>query len=224
MYGEKTIGRYLQAMVKWVHFYEAHIDTVHVSISDGNDKIGHVANVSTAAVLTCPHCEQCKHWCYDIRDCFRRGYDSSTMRSRAKNTAIMLKDPGRYHGEIRDFLRTYTGAFFRWHVGGETSSAAYRDEMIKTAVMFPDILFFTYSKEYALWNAVPVLPDNLIVMYSEWRGLKMENPHNRPVFRVRFKDKPVPEGCTWECPGNCDVCKSCRRGCIVGESTWVNAH
>lgn len=224
MYSEKTIEKYLTAMEKWLRFYTENIDTAHVSISDGNGKVGTIANVSTAAILTCPHCKQCKYHCYDIRDCFKFGYDSITMQARAKNTAILLQDFARYFFEIRAFLKTYGGGYFRWHVGGETKDARYRDEMIATAIMFPEIFFFTYTKEYALWNEIKTLPGNLVVMYSEWRGLPMDNPHNRPVFKVRFKGEDIPDGCTWKCPGKCEICRKAHRGCIAGENTWVDEH
>lgn len=224
MYSDKTVEKYLDSMQTWIKFFSENITDYHVSISDSNDKIGDIANISTAAVLTCPHAQQCKYWCYDIRDCFRHGYNSTTMQARAKNTALLLKDFVRYFFEIRAFLRSYKGAYFRWHVGGETKDRKYRDEMIHTAVMFPEIFFFTYTKEYVLWNEIRVLPSNLIVMYSEWKGLPLVNPYNRPVFKVRFKGDPVPDDCTWKCPGKCQMCVKAHRGCIVGENTWVDEH
>ena len=222
MYKEQTIEKYLGAMQRWMKFYLENIEDTHVVISEYNDKVGDIANVSTAAILTCPHCQQCKYWCYDIRDCFKFGYDSTPMKARAKNTAVLFKDPDRFFWEIGDFLKNYKSDLFRWHVGGETRDRAYRDNLLKTAVDNP-IRQFTYTKEYELWNEVK-LPSNLVVMYSDWKGLPMDNPHNRPVFKVRFKGDPVPKDCTWKCPGNCDVCRAAKRGCVVGENTWVDEH
>lgn len=224
MYKQETVNKYIESMTKWIHFFSENVSDYHLSISDSNEKIGDIGNISTAAIFTCPHAQRCKYWCYDIRDCFKFGYNSTTMKARAKNTAILLQDFARYFFEIRAFLRVYGGDCFRWHVGGETKDRAYRDEMITTAVMFPEIFFFTYTKEYELWNEIPVLPVNLVVMYSEWKGLPLINPYNRPVFKVRFKGDPVPAECTWKCPGKCQVCRKVKRGCMIGENTWVDEH
>ena len=228
MYSEQTIRKYLAAMKDAVDYYSTVVTNTSkhkVSISEGNDKIGHVPNVSIPPVLSCPHCAECMWWCYDIRDCFRWGYDftSGPAAARAKNWVIFRTSPKRYFEDIARYLAEIHPSHFRWHVGGDTPNEVYRDGMLWIGEKFPETFFWSYTKEYELWNPVD-LPKNFVMMYSEWRGLEMDNPHNRPTFKVRFKGEDIPQGCTWKCPGNCDICRAAHRGCVVGESTWVDEH
>ena len=60
-------------------------------------------------------------------------------------------------------------------------------------------------------------------MFSEWRGMPMSNPHGMPEFKVVFKDDAEkPRG--FYCPGNCDICKNSKRGCVAGETVYCNEH
>lgn len=235
-YSKETIGNFLTLAQKWMIYYSnCDVDTLHVVISEGNDKIGHAWNVSLLPVLTCPNCNECKWLCYDIRDCIRYGADGNTIKARAKNTVILLKDRARFFREIEAFLSTRRKhKFFRWHVGGEIKDAAYAIEMLDIARRHADWTFWTYTKNYAAMNAAidtvnarrgmtRGIPDNMHVMYSEWRGMKLDNPHGMPEFRVVFKDDAVrPTG--FYCPGNCDICKATHRGCIAGETTYCDEH
>ena len=55
----------------------------------------------------------------------------------------------------------------------------------------------------------------------------MKNPYNMPVFACRMKNGNI-DNMKWDamykCPGNCDVCKACGRGCIAGEDTYCDEH
>lgn len=73
-YSELTIKGYLKLANYWFDYYMSEpLETLHVSISSGNDKIGHAWNVSLLPILTCPNCSECQKLCYDIRDCIRYG-------------------------------------------------------------------------------------------------------------------------------------------------------
>jgi hypothetical protein len=72
-------------------------------------------------------------------------------------------------------------------------------------------------------------------MFSVWNGVPVYNPHNMPTFSVLMEaDKEREQelfGGVFKCPGNCDKCKAeypenegkCR-GCIAGESAYVDEH
>ena len=236
--GRDALKHYTDLARRWMEYYTAQdIDTLHVAISDGNDKIGHAWNVSTLAIFTCPYCNLCGPYCYDVRDCLRYGDGdaNNVIKARAKNTVILIKARARFFAEIDAFLsKRRKHKFFRWHVGGEIQDTAYALEIIDIAHRHADWTFWTYTKNYSAVNdAIDVVnarrgitrgvPANLSIMFSQWRGLEMDNKHGLPEFRVVFESDAVkPAG--FYCPGNCDYCKKHCRGCIARETTYCNEH
>lgn len=231
MFLKETVDNFLTLAKHWMDYYSRQdIDTLHVSISDGNDKIGHAWNVSLLPIVTCPNCSECKYLCYDIRDCIRYGEDGATIKARARNTVILLKDRERFFSEVDAFLSTRRKhKYFRWHVGGEIKDTAYAVEMLEIARRHADWTFWTYTKNYCAMNQAidsaggrDGVPANMHIMFSEWRGMRLDNPHGMPEFRVVFKGETEPVG--YYCPGNCDICKSAHRGCIASETTYCREH
>ena len=201
---------------------------VTMCISKGNRKIGRVMNVSLAPVLTCANCSECKMLCYDIKAVLQY---RNVVDARARNTALLLEDRDEYFRRIDDAIsRRRLHKFFRWHVAGDIIDADYLDNMCTIAHNHPDFVFWTYTKNYAVVNEYcrrrggrVAIPENLSIMFSEWRGMPMVNPFGFPEFSVVFKDDAVkPAG--HYCPGNCDVCKATHRGCIAGETTYCHEH
>lgn len=201
---------------------------VTMCISKGNRKIGRVMNVSLAPVLTCANCSECKMLCYDIKAVLQY---RNVADARARNTALLLEDRAEYFRRIDDAIsRRRLHKFFRWHVAGDIIDADYLDNMCTIARAHPDFVFWTYTKNYKVVNEYcerrggrVAIPENLSIMFSEWRGMPMVNPYGFPEFSVVFKDDAVkPAG--HYCPGNCDVCKATHRGCIAGETTYCHEH
>lgn len=226
MFKHETITRYLGTMRDAIRTYMASEDAIKVSISKGNSKIGKVMNVSLPAIFTCGHCKECKGYCYDIRDCRY----SNVVNARARNYVAMIRDIDNYFSQIWAAMsRRRINKYFRFHVGGDIPSMMYFEYMVETARKFPDWIIWSYTKEYAIVNEWirrnGSLPSNLTIMFSEWRGLPMDNPYNMPEFRVIFKGENVPADCTWICPGCCDICKlGKKRGCVAGETTYAHEH
>lgn len=229
-YSVETIKKVIKQLKTLIAVYMAMaVSDIKLSISCGNRKIGRVYNVSTAPIVTCGNCKECKHWCYDIKACLQYG---NVRKARARNTALLLKDRNEFFSRIEKFLaskKRCKNKYFRWHVSGEIIDIDYLDHMIRIARLFPDWTFWTYTKMYSVVNAWIAqngkenLPDNLKIMFSEWNGLRMNNPYNMPVFRVRMK-KTDPAPAPFKCPGNCDVCKQACRGCIAGETVYADLH
>ena len=201
---------------------------VTMCISKGNRKIGRVMNVSLAPVLTCANCSECKMLCYDIKAVLQ--YRNVTD-ARARNTALLLEDRNEYFRRIDAAIsRRRLHKFFRWHVAGDIVDRDYLARIVDIARAHPDFVFWTYTKNYAVVNEYcktrggrVAIPENLSIMFSEWRGMPMVNPYGFPEFSVVFKDdEHKPTG--HYCPGNCDVCKATRRGCIAGETTYCHEH
>lgn len=245
-YSLETIQKFISFIRKWVeYFMGVSLDTISTCISEGNDKIGHVLNVSLPAILSCANCSECMHFCYDIRDCFRHGWDSIVMMLRAKNWAILLRDREKYFREIENAIINRTSEFFfRWHVGGDMPDADYFRRMVELAFKYILFVFWTYTKHYEIVNnyvrdhATVYIPDearkscipsNFHIMFSDWDGMPMDNPYGFPIFACKMKkgNKNHPVGFflkLWRCPGNCDICKKCKRGCVVGESSYTDQH
>lgn len=228
-YRKETIAEYIAKVKNEVKKANAGKE-MELSISQGNKKIGRVLNVSLPPILTCHNCSKCKHLCYDIKANIQY---PNVREARARNLAILKADRQKYFGQIRGKCRRRRkNKYFRWHVAGDIIAKWYLAEMVNIAREFPDFVFWTYTKMYELVNEYvaehggsreAAIPSNLIIMFSEWRGMPMNNPYGFPEFRVVFKDDTIkPVG--YYCPGNCDICKKTGRGCIGGETTYCHEH
>ncbi len=239
---KKAMAYSKDSIIKYVHIMKACIDgytfalqhetPLQVAISNGNRKIGRVMNVSTAAMFTCGgNCRECKNLCYDIKAALQYG---NVLHARGRNTAMAKHQRGLFFSQIDTAMtRRRRNKYFRWHVAGDVIDADYLERMIENARRHQDFTIWTYTKQYHIVNDYvrahggnrrKAIPANLTIMFSEWRGLRMENPYHFPEFRVIFKGEETPSDATWICPGNCDVCKEQRRGCIVGETTYAKEH
>ena len=202
---------------------------IKLCLSTGNVKIGKVMNVSLMPIITCANCKECKHLCYDIKACMMY---PGVVNARMRNTVLATNHRGEFFARIDAAMsRRRKNKYFRWHVAGDILDGDYFDRMVDIARKHSDFVIWTYTKNYKVvndWVAAhggnrDAVPSNFSVMFSEWRGMPMDNPYGFPEFRVVFKDDPVkPVG--HYCPGNCDICKELHRGCVVGETTYCNEH
>lgn len=228
MYSEKSLRKVIKLMKEHGKMLaKIPVEDIKMAISKGNRKIGRVMNVSLPPLLSCANCSGCSKLCYDIKACLQ--YPDTVIDARMRNLTILQKDRDEYFRRIDTAIsRRRLHKFFRWHVAGDIIDADYFARMVDIARRHPDFKFWTYTKNYAVvnrWvdeNGRDALPANLSVMFSEWRGMPMDNPHGFPEFRVVFKDETPPAG--HYCPGNCDICKEKNRGCIVGETTYCMEH
>ena len=230
-YKAETIRKLLRLFDETIDWYLGMPELPGICISTGNDKIGHVLNVSQPPIRTCANCSGCSKICYDVRDCLR--FTNTTLDARVRNYVLLMRDRDEYFRLIDQRMsRRRKNKYFRWHVGGDIVDYDYFDRMVKNARNHPDFVIWSYTKNYALVNKYVrehggspelAIPANFTIMFSEWRGMPMDNPYNFPEFRVVFKDDAVkPRG--FYCPGNCDTCKKLNRGCIAGEITYCNEH
>lgn len=231
-YSEETLHKYIELVKACIAtFMLLPVNLIKMCISKGNRKIGRVMNVSLPAIITCKkNCQHCKKFCYDIKACLQ--YAKTVIPARVRNYVILIKDRNEYFNRIdKACEKRRTNKYFRWHVSGDIIDYDYFDRMVKLAKKYPAFKFWTYTKQYYIVNAwilcnggtKAALPENLTIMFSEWRGIEMVNPYGLPEFRIVFKsDKVKPKG--YYCPGNCDICKKINRGCIAGETTYANEH
>jgi len=203
------------------------IESIKLCISNGNRKIGKAMNVSLPPILSCGNCKECKHFCYDIRACLQY---KNVIDARIRNYVILLRDRDLYFSTIdRACSRRKTNKMFRWHVSGDIIDLDYFCRMVEIAKNHPDFIFWTYTKMYNIVNEYcdrygkESIPVNFSVMFSEWRGVEMVNPYGFGEFRALYENESIPEN-TYYCPGNCDICKAARRGCIANENTCIYIH
>jgi len=228
MYKIETIRKVVSNLVAREMFYLAkNVDDIPMCISDGNIKIGRVLNVSLPPVVTCSNCGECQKLCYDIKACNQ--YPNTVVDARARNLAILKKNRNEYFNRIEGKIRRRrANKYFRWHVAGDIVDYDYFCRMVEVAKNHPDFIFWTYTKaygtvnEYVKRNGRDAIPANFSIMFSEWRGMPMDNPYGFPEFKVVFKDEEEPNG--FYCPGNCDICKAIHRGCLAGETTYCKEH
>ena len=228
MYKIETIRKVVSNLVAREMFYMAkNVDDIPMCISDGNIKIGRVLNVSLPPVVTCSNCGECQKLCYDIKACNQ--YPNTVVDARARNLAILKKNRNEYFDRIEGKIRRRrANKYFRWHVAGDIVDYDYFCRMVEVAKNHPDFIFWTYTKaygtvnEYVKRNGRDAIPANFSIMFSEWRGMPMDNPYGFPEFKVVFKDEEEPNG--FYCPGNCDICKAIHRGCLAGETTYCKEH
>lgn len=227
MFKKETLNKVInKAKELKAHYMNINAEDIPMCISDGNKKIGHVLNVSLMPIMTCKNCGKCKYLCYDVKACIQY---KNVIDARVRNTVLLEKNRDEYFRRIYNkCLRRRKNKYFRWHVAGDIVDFDYFARMVELAKEMVEFVFWTYTKNYEVVNEYcdkygkDSIPDNLHIMFSEWRGMEMVNPYHFPEFRVVFKDEEEPKG--FYCPGNCDVCKEIKRGCLVGETTYCREH
>lgn len=232
---DKIAGRVRSMVELRRNYIQTGADGLTVRFSTGNRKTGAaVPSVSLIPIADCGNCKVCAGGCYDIRNvCFQK----TVQVSRAVNSAIYHSNPAAYFDAVRKFVRF--ARFFRWHVGGDVVDLDYWKNVVSIAVDTPACEFLIFTKEFDLINswidAGGVIPSNLHVIFSDWRGIEMNNKYNLPVSSPVWFDKAGNEiergpHCTaaavW-CPGSCENCAAVCGGCWglkKGETVLFHAH
>lgn len=233
MYSKETLQKYFTKANEFKAAYEAvDLQAIPVTISKGDMKIGNCLNVSTAPVLGCRNCSHCCHDCYDIKACVR--FPENVLKKRVANLLVADLDPVRYFSTIEGALRdTIKSKYFRWHQAGDIRSIEYFDGMTGIAFRHEQWFFWTYTECHDIVNewirthggTRDAIPHNLIVMYSKWPGVEIDNPYGMPVFEVREHDDMDPHfDRMFECPGDCSYCREHKTGCMAGVDTFVWKH
>ncbi len=182
-----------------------------ISISPGNSKMGAIPSVSLPPIVTCPADCPCSKKCYAAKLC--RIYPS-VKRAYQNNLDILRKNPAQYWNGIYEAAKMTR--FFRYHVSGDIPTAEYFAHMVHMAQVLPGTNFLAFTKKYDIINGYlnhgGTVPKNLHIIFSEWDGLTVPNPHNLPTAAVIFKGtEPAPN---WKiCGGNCAACACQGVGC-----------
>ena len=203
----------------------------HVRISYGNRKTtAMVPSISLIPVADCGNCHACKLGCYDMRHvcCYIH-----SQRQRAINSAIARQDMPRYFEEIKAHAQFHR--VWRYHVGGDILCPAYLTGMVDVAIKVPTCQFLAFTKQFDIVNGYlddhpEGFPNNLHIIFSDWRGLEMDNPYGLPVSSPIWKDGTMGPHVTekrYMCRGNCAECATMGRGCWTaknGDTILFEAH
>ena len=122
--------------------------------------------------------------------------------------------------------------FFRFHVSGDIPDDTYFEHMVDIARTNTHCEILCFTKKYSIVNRhiniIGKLPKNLHIIFSGWKGLKMDNPYLLPEAHVRYRDgHTTANNNAKECNGNCTECAITDGGCWTlksGEQVIFNEH
>lgn len=200
---------------------------LHVTISEGNVKMGSVASVSLLPFLSCPGtCSKtCGSACYAAKIANLR---KTVLESYARNQAIAIYRPDVYWTSVDLAMKKV--CWFRFHVSGDILNMRYFEKMIEVCRNNPTTNVLVFTKKYDIvndWIATNgELPENLHILFSGWTNLTPKNPHGLPETNVVEKGKTPRAGWTM-CGGNCFECALNGVGCWTakkGDCIAFNMH
>jgi uncharacterized protein (DUF2237 family) len=187
------------------------MNSVNVSISKGNTKMGYVPSVSLPPIVTCAKNCTCAKKCYAAKLCKLR---PTVRNAYQRNLDILSECPADYWRQVE--AAVMMSRFFRFHVSGDIVNADYFNHMVDIASRNAHCNILAFTKRYDIVNAWiaenGMIPENLKIIFSAWPGMEMANPYNMPVANVIFKGMTPADN--WKiCGGNCMECASCGIGC-----------
>lgn len=198
-----------------------------LKVSMGNSKMGSIPSVSLPAGVTCRSDCECNNKCYAkrlerIRPSVRNAYKS--------NLELLLNDKNTYWREVE--ASVMMSRFFRYHVSGDIPDEDYFLHMVAIAERNPHCEMLCFTKKYDIVNEFlrreGSLPGNLQIIFSGWRGLKMDNPYGLPEAHVQYRDgTTTAREDAVRCNGNCSQCAIVGQGCWTlkrGEQVVFNEH
>ena len=200
---------------------------MNVKISNGNSKMGKIPSVSFPSLLTCIKCD-CNKICYAHK---LEKLRPSVRQSYLHNWNLYKLDRETYWREIEATIML--SRFFRFHVSGDIPDQDYIHRMIDVANRNQHCEILCFTKKFDICNKEiserkGELPNNLHLIYSGWKNLKMKNPYNLPEAHVRYRDgNTTARENAIECDGDCTECAITDRGCWVlekGEQVVFTQH
>lgn len=200
---------------------------MNVKISSGNSKMGAIPSVSLPAGVTCRQDCECSKKCYAKR---LERMRPSVHQAYQHNYDLLTHDSDTYWREVEASIMM--SRFFRYHVSGDIPDNVYLAHMIEIAERNPHCEMLCFTKKYNLVNDYldfgGTIPQNLHIIFSCWRGMKMVNPYNLPEAHVRYRDgTTTARENAKPCGGNCTECAITNGGCWTvkhGEQVVFNEH
>ena len=198
-----------------------------IKISNGNAKLGKIPSVSLPSGITCRGDCECREKCYAkkierLRKTVRAAYQT--------NYDLLMKNPDTYWREVEASIMM--SRFFRFHVSVDIPDCVYFAHMIHIADRNRHCEILCFTKKFDIVNSYldvgGKIPENLHIIFSAWRGLKMDNPYLLPEAHVRYRDGYTTARKNAKvCGNNCTECAITDGGCWTlkaGEQVVFNEH
>jgi hypothetical protein len=176
----------------------------HVTISEGNRKVGSVPSISLPPIVTCNPRAKCFKDCYVLKS-FRIWPD--VRKAYQKNLQTYNTDPKTYFDAIDNWIKIRKPTLFRYHVSGDIPNRAYLTGMIKVALNNPDVKFLAFTKRYNLNKLFKNIPENLSIVISAWPGMRLPSTTLPIAFMDDGSEKRINNAI--DCFGNCETCGMC---------------
>ena len=198
-----------------------------VTISEGNAKMGSVKSISLPAIKSCRKDCGCCKICYACRGHFLFG---NVKKSIDMNWEVLNTNPKLYWDTINEAL--LLNRYFRFHVSGDIPNAEYITNLVKAAKKNRATQILIFTKRYPMVNAWikknGMLPKNIHMIYSKWKGMAMPNPYNFPEAHILYEDctTTADDGAKL-CTGSCVNCIKTGKGCWnlkPGEQVLIKQH
>lgn len=198
-----------------------------LSVSKGNIKMGAIPSISLPAIKTCRKDAPCIAECYACR--MERRW-KNIRNSYQNNLDLFENNPESFKTQaIEAAIAT---RYFRWNVSGDIVNLSFLQMMVEVAQFCTGTNFVAFTKKFELVNDYidngGVIPENLKIIFSAWRGFEMQNPHRLPEAHILYKDgtTTAPDD-TKVCGGHCFDCICRGVGCWElkeGESIVLKEH
>ena len=192
----------------------------HVTISEGNVKLGTLPSISLPPIVTCNKKAPCCNGdCYALNGNFN--FDS-VKKACAKNLNTFKSDPVLFLQCVSEWIRIRKPSFFRWHVAGDIPNKTYLNQMIFLAKKHPNVKFLAFTKKYNLLKYATDVPENLSIIVSAWPGLRLPKTSLPIAFMDNGSEKRIKD--VIECPGKCETCGMCWNLPKLGKNVVFKYH
>jgi hypothetical protein len=180
-------------------------------ISEGNEKIGPIPNVSLPPIVSCqPNVPCANKGCYSMKSW--NAYPN-VRRARRHNWDKLHYNRDAFFQDIHDYLvikprQRKFPLFFRWQVDGDIPDQDYLERMKEVSRAHAKVKMLAFTKNYKL--NLEELPKNLTIIPSAWPKLSVpeEVVKSRRMAWV-YDPKDVDERIL----GNYFVCSTACTGC-----------
>lgn len=184
-----------------------------ISVSSGNIKMGRIPSISLPAIITCRKDCLCRNKCYaakleKIRPPVKAAY--------LHNLKMLREQPEVFWRQAEAVIML--SKYFRFHVSGDIPNREYFEKMVAISARQSHCEILCFTKKFSIVNQFivdgGVIPNNLHLIFSGWKGLSMENPFHFPEAHVLYKDgTTTAQPDAKMCGGNCTECAKTGEGC-----------
>ena len=175
-----------------------------LTISIGNSKLGHTANIATRPGIDCVNCSEC------IKDCYAKKaylqYPGVRDAWTRNGLAFRSEDHFPLYDALAGYLNKYQPRFFRIHVAGDFLSQFNVDLWAQLATDYPDTKFLAFTKAFDFDYSQ--VPSNLQIVFSMWIGMEDTAPNGPRAWLQDGTETRIPSNAL-ECAGHCEGCNMC---------------